>query len=339
MIPGLSILFWGQHFLWVQEQKITEAVLFQVILPPPWQSVARVKCHPPLHSFFLFLILEKPNMEPIAKSRKHWQNGADFQVWRLLEESRTWAKLCTFFVVTGTNDGPNHHFRGTFAHLSFDPLAICLYNDVMCKPRVTLDFHGIWVQLRCNFTQCAQSRLQFKRVCTCNWKHYCHIDAIKIRYDIHESRFRILCSSSSHCVLLLVVMVFLLVRNRQFWCQPFFFLSKKPRRWTPSKPFQAFMMKRLRRLLLGGVRHWGDAIFLGGKTTPVYVVWVIFFRQGWCTVIFLLNEELTKTPGSLKKSQGSKITGLLKVKGPLRSSFSRPVAAEGWDFWRLFFFV
>lgn len=171
---------------------------------------------------------------------------------------------------------PKDHFRGTFAHLSFDPLAICLYNDVMCKTRAPLDFHGIWVQLRCNFTQCAQSRLQFKCVCTCNWKHYCHIDAIKIWYSwitIWNTLFFFLLSCSSS-----VLMVFLLIRNRQFRCQPFFSLQKA----EAVNPFKAIPGIYDEEVAgCHGEGAIGEMPFFWGVKLPC-VCYCDERSQGWC---------------------------------------------------------
>lgn len=204
----------------------------------------------------------------------------------------------------------------------------------MCKTRATLDFHGIWVQLRCNFTQCAQSRLQFKRVCTCNWKHYCHIDAIKIWYSwitIWNTLFFFLLSCSSS-----VLMVFLLIRNRQFRCQPFFF-SPKSRGSEPLQSHSRNLRWRGCRLPWGG-RHWGDAIFLGGKTTLCMLLWVMNGARD-DVYNFPRKWRANKNPQKPQNHRVAKSQDCWRSKVRWDLFGRRPVAAEGWDFWRLVFFV
>lgn len=51
-----------------------------------------------------------------------------------------------------------------------------------------------------------------------------------------------------------------------------FFSLQKAEAVNPFKAIPGIYDEEVAPVVVGGVRHWGDAIFFWGKTTPVYVV-------------------------------------------------------------------
>ena len=76
--------------------------------------------------------------------------------------------------------------------------------------------------------------------------------------------FRILCSSSSYCVLLLS-----LWSSSPVSVSALFFFLQKAEAVNPFKAIPGIYDEEVAPVAMGG-RHWGDAIFLG-VNYPVYV--------------------------------------------------------------------